>query len=368
MVACAIGAAFSPEHFFRSYLVAWNFWLEIALGSLILLMIQYLTGGAWGLLLRRILEASSGTLPLLAVLFLPLVAGLSKLYVWIKPQVVADSPELAHKAAYLNPEAFEIRAAIYLSLWTLLALLLNRWSNQQDQARVAVDLSRRSSTLSGPGLAICGVTITFASIDWIMSLEPRWFSTIFPPLYGAGLVLSGMAFSVAVVMLLADYLPLAGVIHSQQQRDLGNLLLAFVMVWAYLSFSQFLIIWAENLPEEIPWYLHRIQSGWQWFAIALILFQFTAPFLLLLLRDAKEKSQWLAGIAFLALAMRFVDLYWWIEAAFPGGMSFYWLLDLAALAALGGIWMWLFIWHLKRRSLLPIGDPYLAEYLPEVAP
>ncbi|HEY2828202.1 MAG TPA: hypothetical protein VGJ04_11440 [Pirellulales bacterium] len=367
--ACAIGAAFSPEHFFRSYLVAWNFWLGIALGSLVLLMIQYLTGGAWGLLLRRILEASSGTLPLLAILFLPLVAaGLPMLYVWTEPQVVADSPELAHKAAYLNPEAFEIRAAIYLGLWSLLAFLLNRWSSQQDRVGLAIDLSRRSSTLSGPGLALCGVTITFASIDWIMSLEPRWFSTIFPPLYGAGQVLSGMAFSVAVAMLLADYLPLAGVIHSQQRRDLGNLLLAFIMVWAYLSFSQFLIIWAENLPEEIPWYLHRIQGGWQWIAIALVLFQFAAPFLLLLLRDVKENSLRLVGIALLALAMRFVDLYWWVEAAFPGGMSFYWLLDLAALAALGGIWMWLFIWQLKRQSLLPTSDPYLAEYLPEVAP
>ena len=299
IVICAIGAVFSPEHLFRAYLVAWNFWLGIALGSLVLLMIQYLTGGAWGLLLRRIFEAAAGTLPLLALLFLPLIAGLPSLYVWTQPQIVADSPELLHKAAYLNPEAFEIRAAIYLGLWSLLALLLNRWSSKQDRFGAAVDLSRRCSTLSGPGLAICGVTVTLASIDWIMSLEPQWYSTIFPPLYGAGQVLSGMAFSVVVVMLLADHLPLAGMIHAQQRRDLGNLLLAFVMMWAYLSFSQFLIIWAENLPEEIPWYLHRIEGGWQWIAIALVLFQFAMPFLLLLLRDAKENSQRLAGIALL---------------------------------------------------------------------
>jgi hypothetical protein len=367
IVVGAIGAAFSPEHLFRAYLVAWNFWLGIALGSLVLLMIQYLTGGAWGLLLRRIFEAAAGTLPLLAILFLPLVAGLPSLYVWTQPQVVADSPELIHKAAYLNPVAFEIRAAIYLGLWSLLALLLNRWSSKQDRLGAAVDLSRRCSTLSGPGLAICGVTITLASIDWIMSLEPQWYSTIFPPLYGTGQVLSGMAFAVAVVMMLADRPPLVGIIHAQQQRDLGNLLLAFVMMWAYLSFSQFLIIWAENLPEEIPWYLHRIEGGWQWIAMALVLFQFAAPFLLLLSRESKDISQRLAGIALVALAMRFVDLYWWVEAAYPGGMSFYWLIDLAAMAALGGIWTWCFIWQLKRRALLPTGDPYLAEYLPEVA-
>jgi hypothetical protein len=368
IVACVVGAIFSPEHFFRAYLVAWNFWLAIALGSLVLLMMQYLTGGAWGMLLRRIFEAAAGTLPLLAILFLPLVAGLPKLYIWTDAQAVADTPELAHKAMYLNPQAFEIRAAIYLGLWSLLALLLIRWSSRQDRTGPSVDFSRRLSTLSGPGLVIYGFTITFASVDWMMSLEPKWFSTIFPPLYGAGQILSAMAFSIAVLMLLTNTPPLAGVIHTQQRRDLGSLLLTFVMMWAYLSFSQFLIIWAENLPEEIPWYLHRIDGGWQWAALALVFFQFVAPFLLLLSREVKENTQQMILLALLVLVMRFVDVYWWTEAAFPGGMSFYWLIDVAALAAVGGLWTWCFVWQLKRRPLLPTCDPYFAEYLPEVAP
>ncbi|HZZ27647.1 MAG TPA: hypothetical protein VFE46_06525 [Pirellulales bacterium] len=367
IIMCAIGAVFWPDHFFRAYLVAWNFWLGIALGSLVLLMTQYLTGGAWGLLLRRIFEAAAGTLPVVAILFLPLVAGLPQLYVWTQSQAVAESPELLHKAQYLNPVAFEIRAAIYLGLWIVLAVVLRHWSNLQDRLGPSADLSRRCGTLSGPGIVIYGLTITFASVDWVMSLEPRWYSTIYPPLFAAGQLLSGIAFSVAVIMWLAERGALAGALHTQHRRDLGNLVLTFVMLWAYLSFSQFLIIWAENLPEEIPWYLHRIQGGWQWTAMALVLFQFAAPFLLLLSREMKESSQRLAGIALLVLAMRFVDLYWWIEAAYPGGMSFYWVFDLAALAAIGGIWTWCFLWLLKRRPLLPTSDPYLAEYLPEVA-
>src|SRR5262249_54611005 len=214
--------------------------------------------------------------------------------------------------------------------WLTISYFLNKWSAQQDQA-ADPDLPRRFRLLSAAGLVLYGLTITFASIDWVMSLEPHWFSTIYPVLFAVGQALEGMAFAVAVLILLAARPPLSEVIRPAHRRDLGNLLLMFVMFWAYLSFSQFLLIWAENLPEEIPWYLRRVRGGWQWVAVLLILFQFGLPFLLLLSRDVKETPRSLAAVAVLVLGMRFLDVLWWVEAAFEGGMSFYRLLDVTAL-------------------------------------
>ncbi|HEX4413089.1 MAG TPA: hypothetical protein VH107_05630 [Lacipirellulaceae bacterium] len=367
IVACVVGALFSWEHFLRGFLVAWTFWAGISLGSLTLLMIQYLTGGAWGLLLRRVFEAAAANIALMAVLFLILTIDLPAVFPWARPDVVADSPALQHKAPYLNPHAFEVRAAIYFVLWIALAWLLKSWSQKQDRTGPSPAIADRCRLLSGPGLVIYGATVTFASIDWIMSLQPLWYSTIFPPLFAVGQILSGLAFAIVVILLLAGAAPISKTLLPSQRRDIGNLLLAFVMFWAYLSFSQFIIIWSENLPEETTWYFYRIRGGWQWIAIVLIIFQFTVPFLLLLSRDTKTSFRRLRGVALLVLALRAVDIYWWVEASFAGPVSFYWLLDLAAVAAIGGVWIWCFIWQLQRSSLIPFADPYIAEYLPEVA-
>jgi hypothetical protein len=188
---------------------------------------------------------------------------------------------------------------------------------------------------------------------------------MYPPLFSAGQLLEGMAFAVIVLVLLSAYPPLSHVVQPAHRRDLGNLLLTFVMIWAYLSFSQFLLIWAENLPEESPWYLKRLRGGWQWVALLLVLFQFAVPFVFLLFRDVKENPRKLLAVAMLIMVMRYVDLYWWIEAGFKDEMSFYWLLDLAAVVGLGGLWVWWFLRELRKRPLLPLHDPYLAEYLPE---
>jgi hypothetical protein len=367
VVVCVLAAWFNPSHFLRGFWVAWNCWAGISLGALALLMMQYLTGGAWGLLLRRILEAAAANILLMAVLFLILLIDLPAMFEWARPDAVAASAALQHKAIYLNPNAFMIRAAVYGALWIFLALMLKAWSNKQDRTGPSAVIADRCRLLSGPGLVIYGATATFASIDWVMSLEPLWYSTIFPPLYAIGQILSGLAFSIAVLLLLARQMAISTTILPSQRRDLGNLLLAFVMVWAYLSFSQFLIIWSENLPEETPWYFNRIRGGWQWIAIALIIFEFAVPFLLLLSRDTKTDSKRLTGVALLVLVLQFVNIYWWIEAAYAGGISFYWLVDIAALIAIGGIWIACFVWQLKRRALIPMADPYLAEYLPEVA-
>lgn len=345
----------------RSYLVAWTFCLGIALGCLAVVMLQYLTGGAWGLVLRRTLESGSRTLPLLAVLFVPVLLGLPRVYEW----VTSRDPALAQKQAYyLNVPFFLARAAGYFAIWLAVMAVLNRWSRRQDERAAGEDMARRFRLLSAPGLVLYGLTVSFAAIDWVMSLEPRWASSIYGVLFGAGQLLSAFAFTVAVVILLADRPPLAGVLSSNHLRDLGGLLLAFVMVWAYLAFSQFLLIWSGNLPEEVPWYLRRLRGGWQWVGAALVLFHFALPFLLLLSADLKRSRRPLLAVAGLVLVMRFVDLFWLIvpsrDDPAGGELARHWadaLLSAAALVGLGGLWLAFFLWHLDRRPLLPLHEP-----------
>jgi hypothetical protein len=286
------------------------------------------------------------------------------LYAWAQPSAAWDEA-LRHKAVYLNVPGFAVRAVVYFAIWLALAFVLDRWSARQDQG-AGPDLSRRFRVLSGPGLVLYGGTITFASIDWVMSLEPHWWSTIYPILFAVGQALQGMAFGVAALVLLSQRPPLSDVVRRDHRRDLGNLLLTFVMLWAYMGFSQFLLIWADNLPEEIPWYLRRLRGGWEWVAVLLLIFQFGFPFLALLFRDVKDDGRRLAAVAVLVLVMRFVDIVWWVEAAFPDGMSVWLLLDVAALVGVGGVWLWCFLWTLGRRPLLPLHDPYLSESLAEV--
>lgn len=349
LACCLLAALASPAHALRSYLVAFNYWLGIALGCLVLLMLQHLTGGVWGLVLRRVFESGTRTLGLLALLFIPLLLGLPTLYGWVN----STDPHLLEKSWYLNVPFFIGRAVAYFFIWLVIAYLLNKWSKAQDEG--AFD-TRRFRLLSGPGLVLYGGTITFASIDWVMSLEPKWYSTIFPVLYAMGQILQAMAFSIAVLVSIGSQPAFEKLLGVTQRRDLGNLLLAFVMIWAYLSFSQYLLIWSENLPEEIPWYLNRTHGGWQWLALVLVFFQFGVPFLLLLSRDVKENPRRLAAVALLVLAMRYLDMIWWIEPAFAGGVSFYVLVDIAALIGLGGVWIWYFLDQLGKLPLLPKGD------------
>jgi hypothetical protein len=382
------GGISSPLQFFLSYLVAYNYWLGVALGCLVVLMLQYMTGGAWGLLLRRVLEAAAGTMGLLAALFVPLLFGLPWLYIWAQPDQVAHDEDLQHQSLYLNVPWFIVRSACYFLIWLLLAFFLNKWSQEQDSQPLSQPspqrgrgddepspalgrgqgeggLSRRFQLLSPPGILLYGGTITFAAIDWVMSLEPHWYSTIYPVLFATGQVLTGLAFAIAALMVLAQRPPLSEVITRTHLRDLGSLLLAFVMFWAYMSFSQFLLVWVGNLPEEIPWYLRRIRGAWEIVALAIIALHFAVPFLLLLSRDIKERRRTLAAVAVGLLVMRFIDLFWWIEPAYSHeGQHLYWLLDIAAMVGIGGVWVWWFLARLQRRPLLPINEPYFAEAFP----
>ncbi len=357
LILCLIGAIFSPAQFFRSYLLGYMFWAGLALGSLGILMMQHLTGGAWGLIIRRALESATTTIPLMVILFVPLLFGLRSLYIWTQPEVMASDPLLENKSGYLNIPFFLGRAAIYFAVWVVTAYLLNRWSLEQDETgepRFALLMQR----LSGPGLFVLAVTLSLALIDWIMSLEPRWYSTIYALIFIAGEGLAAFAFSIGVVILLADREPFARVIKEKHLNDLGNLMLAFVMLWAYCSFAQFLLIWTGNLREEVGWYLPRIGGGWKYVAAALILFHFFLPFYMLLSRKIKRDTRKLAIVVVVIILMRFVDLVWLIEPAFyPQNLSLHWM-DFIATIGIGGIWLAVFLRQLNGRPLLPLNDPY----------
>jgi hypothetical protein len=364
-VLCAGGALIFPPVFFRAYLSAYIFWIGIPVGALALLMLHHLVGGRWGFMIQRVLEATIQTLPLMALLFIPLLFGLSDLYPWARTEVVAADPLLQQKAAYLNIPFFIARAVTYFAVWIVLGRLLVTWSLRQD--RTADDaLTLRLQRLSGPGLVLYGLTVTFAAIDWMMSLEPKWYSTIFGMIFMVSFGLAALALAILATRFLESQKPLAQVISPDRWHDLGNLLLALVMFWAYLQFSQFLLIWSENLTEEIPWYLHRIGGGWEWVALALILFLFALPFILLLSRTTKRSARMLSQVAAAILFMHWLDILWIVAPSFyPARFHLHWL-DIVAPVGIGGLWLAAFIGYLKARSLLPLHDPRFAELLEQV--
>jgi hypothetical protein len=360
LTICALSALFSPMQFFRSYLVAFLFVLGLGLGSLAILMMQYLTGGGWGLVLRRLLETAAQTLPLLAVLFVPLLFGLGYLYSWARPEALDDAV-LRGKAPYLNVPFFAARAVLYFVVWIGLAWLLARWSREEDRTGNP-RLPRRFRLLSGPGLAFYGLTMTFAAIDWAMSLDPHWYSSIYGVLVAVGQVLTAFCFTIAVVVLVAPRSALSSILEGGILRDLGNLLLAFLMLWAYVAFSQFLLVWSGNLTEEVPWYVARMDDGWQYVGLALIVLHFLLPFLLLLSRDLKQSAGLLASLAGFLLLMRFVDIYYLITPSLSSTSPLPWLwLDVAAVVGLGGVWLAFFLWRLPLLPLLPRHDPRTLE-------
>jgi len=353
---CLIGIFTDHGQFFRSYLIAYMFWLGIPLGCLGIVMIHHLVGGTWGFVIQRSLESATRTFPIMFVLFLPLLFGLPDLFIWAHPQAVAQDPVLLQKAAYLNIPAFIIRAAVYFAVWIALGVFLSRWSAEQDRSADPA-LTQRLQILSGPGLVLYGLTVTFSAIDWLMSLEPHWYSTIFGMLFMVSHGLIGLAFVIGVAYFLSQREPLSRIIAPWVLHDLGNLLLAFVMLWAYMSFAQFLIIWVENLQHEIPWYLHRINGGWGVIAVALIVLQFALPFILLLSRVVKRKAGTLCAVAVAIALMHQIELFWFVAPTFhPDGFSLHWTTLLAPLGV-GGLWFAAFLGQLRDRPLLPFRDP-----------
>jgi hypothetical protein len=361
LIACVIGAILTPAQFFRSYLLGYLFWIGVTLGSMAIAMLHYLTGGAWGLVIRRLLESATRTLPLLAALFIPVLVGIPSLYLWAHSDVVAHDEIIKHMSPYMNVPFFILRTIFYFAVWMAVSYFLNKWSEQQDRTGApSISAFRR---LSAGGLVAYACTVTLASIDWIMSLQPHWYSTILGVLLMGGQGLSALAFIIAVLIILAERDPMAGVVNRFHLQDLGKLLLTFLMLWAYFSFSQLLVIWAGNLVREIPHYTARLNTSWRWVGLGLVVFQFFVPFLLLLSRSLKSHKRSLMTIAGIIIAMRFVDLFWMITPNFyERGFTLHWM-DVVATIGIGGLWLAMFLSQLKKRPLLPLRDPQLQEAL-----
>jgi hypothetical protein len=360
------GTYFYTEQGLRSWLLGFIFWAGIGLGSLGVLMLQYLTGGAWGVVIRRIIEAASRTLPIIIILFIPLAIGVytRSFYEWT--HLPADDPVMVQRGIYMTPWFWIVRSMIYFALFGVMVYFLNKWSVEQEQT-TTVEESRlvleKASRFSGPALVIFALTVTFASIDWMLTLDPHWFSTIWGLLFVVGWTLSTICFVVLLLALLCNEKPMDAVIGKRHFHDLGKLMLALVMVWAYFNFSQFLIIWAGNLPEETTWYLSRMSGGWGYVGIALILFHFAFPFLMLLQQDFKRRSRSIATLAVFILVMRLLDMFYligptnWVSGEHTPGFYVHWL-DLVAPIAVGGIWLWWFFGELLKRPMVPSKDPY----------
>jgi hypothetical protein len=357
------GAGFAMsglDRFFQAYLIAYTFWLGVALGSMALLMVQHLSGGAWGVVIRRPLEAATSTLPVMAVLFVPIALGMHSLYEWTHEGALND-PVIAAKAPYLNTPFFLARAVFYLLVWNVIGHLLLKWSKEQDQTGDP-GLVDKLSYLSGGGLVVYTLTVTFAVTDWLMSVNPHWFSTMWGPLFMVGQGLGALAVTINVLVFLMASQPMNRVLTAHHFHDLGKFLFAFLMLWAYLSFSQFLIVYSANLAEEVPYYLLRWQGGYQYITIALIFLHFIIPYALLLSRDVKRGISRLRVIAAWLLLMRIVDHYWQVGPEFHGTLSVS-VVDIALPIALGGIFLTLYAMRLKSMPLLPVHDAGLEKAL-----
>jgi hypothetical protein len=357
--ACAVGAWLDFERFLQSYLVAWLLCFGVAVGCLGILTLHHLSRGGWGLMIRRVLESAAGTLPLLAVAFVPVLLSLGTVYGWATPEGAAELH--GGKAAYLDPAFFTARFVLYFAVWSGIAWWLTRLSTQQDESADPA-IFRRMQVVAGPALGLYALAATFAAVDWLMSLDPHWYSSLFGVYFIGGHAVSALAFVVPVAVWLRQRKPMSEAFRPIHFQDYGKLLLAFVMLWAYFAVSQLLIIWSGNLAEEVTWYVHRVEGAWKIISIVLGLLHFALPFLLLLSRDLK-RSRRLIWVAALLLVMRWLDLFWQAAPAFGDrGPIFHWL-DLATVVALGGLWFGFFARRLARRPLLPVNDPFLAEAL-----
>ena len=363
--ALVVGFLSDAQRFYESWLMAFLFWLAPTLGSLGLIMLHHMTGGAWGFAIRRLLEAAARNAPYMAVAFVPLALGVTHLYEWTHSDAVAADPVLQHKAAYLNLPFFFFRALLYFAVWIGLSFGIVHFGARYDRW-LDTSALRKLKALSGAGILAYVVTMSFASFDWGMSLEPHWFSTIYGMHFVVGQGLSTLCVAVFVAARVSRHEPFSRWFEKSHFHDLGNLMLAFVMLWAYISFSQFLIIWSGNLPEETPWYLNRTSHGWQALALFLVGFHFFVPFTILLTRKSKRNARILARVAVAVFLIRYADVYWLIAPAFAhgGGPHVSWM-DAVAVVTLGGLWVGLFVHNLRGKPLVSLQDAKLLGQLEE---
>ena len=360
----AFGFATDREQFFRSYLTGYMWMLGLTAGALGVLLLHHVTRGAWGVMIRRTLEAAANplTLGFAVVAFLPVVLGIHSLYEWSHGEIVAADAILTHKKPWLNTPAFLVRSAVYFALWLGLAGVLGRLSSRQDETgdrRLALWMQRWGAG----GLVVYILSMTLAAFDWLMSLTPHWYSTIYGLYVIIGQAVAAMALVALTALVLGEGDSPAVPFQARHLHDYGKLLFAFVCVWAYFGYSQFIIIWSGNLPEETAFYASRLNGGWKATTVALLLLHYALPFALLLSRDRKRSARALAPVAVLLLVARWLDLHWLVAPAFSqNAFTLHWL-DLATPLALGGVWLRLFTLRLKARPLVPANEPFLKEAL-----
>ena len=371
LIVLAIGAYVQGdalEQGLRSLLLGFIFWGGISIGSIGFLILQYLTGGAWGVVIRRILEASARTLPVAIGFFVILALGVTRLYEWT--HLPPTEHVIKERGWYMTTWGWTLRGFVYFALFGAMAYLLNKWGGEQDKTTNYEDAEKflgRATAFSGPTMVIYALVVTFAVVDWVMTLDPHWFSTMWGLLFVAGWGLSCLCFTVTILAFLSDKAPMNRVVGRRHFHDLGKLMLALTMVWAYFNFSQFLIIWSGNIPEETGWYITRMSTGWGVIGVILVLFHFAVPFLILLRQDLKRRAKLLATIGIFILVMRLVDMFYLISpnpristhgASLGFAASFSWM-DIVAPVAVGGIWLWYFFGQLAKRPLVPVMDPFL---------
>ncbi|KFI22970.1 hypothetical protein [Nitrosococcus oceani] len=356
LMLSGVGAYFQYQQFLVSYLFAYIFWIGVSLGSLAILMIHYLTGGTWGLLIRRPLEAATWALPLMVVLFIPLAVGLSEVYAWARPEEIANNSLLQKKNWYLNIPFFLVRATIYFIIWLGIAYCLSSWSRKQDKnpkTGIVLGLQR----LSGGGLILLSLSVTFAAIDWVMSLVPEWTSTIFGFIFGISQMLAAMTFAVIIAGYLSNIKILSETFSPAIFHDFGNILLMFILLWVYLFYMEYLIVWSGNLPREISWYLPRVESSWRWVSILLVVFYFIIPFVALLFRSLKRTRSTLVGIAAIIFLSSLVNSFWLVVPSLRvEGFELYWT-DLVVPIGMGGFWLAVVLWRLQNAYSLPARIP-----------
>jgi hypothetical protein len=364
LTGCVAGWVLAPGDFFVSYLFGHFFFLGLSLGSLALLMIHHLTSGYWGYSVRRFFESAAGNLPLLAILFVPVFFGLPRLYPWKNASLIAEDEILRSRIYYLNTPGYIIRSAVVFVIWIVMARFLLKWSAEQD-ATTSVAPTRKMRTLSGPGLIIYPMTMTIAALDWLMSLEKDWYSTMFAVMICIGQMLSALAFVILLLSGAASSKQLGPIISKEDTfHKIGNLLLAFTMLWAYLEFGQLLITWSGNLPHEISWYMNRVADGWRWVCVFLFLFNFFIPFFLLLMRPIKKRHQVLASVAGCILVAHIADVWWTIAPSLHPEHFYVSWWAIPAFLGIGGIWSAAFLKNLESRPVVPLNDPRFAMAVP----
>jgi hypothetical protein len=367
LILWVIGLVASPEQALRSWLLGFIYWGGISIGGLGILMLGYLTGGAWSIVIRRICEAAARTLPLVVILFVPLAVGVM-LHTFMEfTHLPPDDHVMHHRGVFMAPWFWVVRSVIYFVLFGFMAYLLTGWGEKQDRTDGLVGAERlmdKASRFSGPMMVIYALIVTFAVVDWVMLLDPHWFSTIWGLLFLVGWALSTFAFSIVLLAYLNDKAPMNAILTPRHFHDLGKLLLALTMVWAYFNFSQYLIIYSGNIPEETTWFITRSHGGWGVIGILLIVFHFAFPFLILLNQEFKKRARWIATLGVFILFMRLLDMFWNIaptpritEGIVDGSFYVSWM-DIVAPVAIGGIWLWWFLGSYLKRPLVPVNDPF----------